>query len=380
MILNWFVPAWKRIVVGYGLGTLWVLIAIAVTWTVPPLHATPSVLFFAAVVAATWRSGRGPVIWAIGLSSVIIDFFLIEPKLSLLSSLADVLRLGTFSAVAISILYLRDNYKRAADRLREANDGLELRVNERTAELRNANASLVKEVHVRQQAEDALRSSEVSLRQALADIEVSLKEKEILLRELHHRVNNNLQIITSMLSLQARRIQDSTAQELFHECQHRVRAIALVHQRLCDSANLTHVDSTAYFQQLVQEVFHSYGAGGEIITSHVDTNGAVLGIDQLIPCALIVNELVCNAVKYAFPAGESGEVRVELCHANGQISLTVADNGVGCSPTDGSAPRGVGLQIVEALVEQLSGKLSWGNGRGTSVAVTFPATQKERVQ
>ena len=196
--------------------------------------------------------------------------------------------------------------------------------------------------------------------------------KKFCLRELNHRVKNNLQIISSLLSLQRTRIPDRRCQELFSECQHRVRAIALAHQRLCGGPSLANIDLAAYFDQLVRELSHSYCVGPGHVTPRVVVEDTVLGVDHLVPAALIVNELVCNAFKYAFPDGRSGEVRLEVQRKEGNVRLIVADDGIGFSPEKSASQDSVGLQIVQALVDQLSGKLSWTNGRGTCATITFP--------
>jgi two-component sensor histidine kinase len=214
--------------------------------------------------------------------------------------------------------------------------------------------------------------SEGKLRRALDSAEFSLQEKVVLNRELNHRVKNNLQIINSLLSIQASRLKDSGNREILKECQHRVRAIALVHQRLCGGTNLAQIDLAAYFRQLVQELFRSYFVGTGKVTPRIVVDETAMNIDRLVPCALIVNELVCNAFKYAFPEGQSGEVRVEVHRDQSNVCLTVADDGIGFSPTDSTRRDRVGLQIVQALVEQLSGKIQWENGRGTSATIIFP--------
>jgi two-component sensor histidine kinase len=362
LAMDWLQELRERRLAAYAVSLLAVAAATILTQLIPPLHLTPEVLFFAAIVVAACLGGKGPAAVAIVLSTITVDFFLIAPKFSLLSDLADIVRLFTLAAVAFVVCYLQENYHRAAARLREANEVLEARVAQRTADLAAANASLTGEVQVRLEAEAALKESETNLRLALDTTETSLREKEILNRELNHRVKNNLQVVTSLLSLQATRIDDPRCRELFKECQQRVRAIALVHTRLCASSNLASIDLAVYFRQLVQELLRSY---------RVEVDETPLSIDRLIPCALIVNELVCNAFKYAFPAGQSGEVRVEVHRAGDNIQLTVADDGVGFRPLEPSR-RGVGLQIVQALVDQLAGRLEWTNGRGSAATITFP--------
>jgi two-component sensor histidine kinase len=361
-------------ILAYAISVLAVSIATAVTFYVEPLHEAPTDLYFAAIVITAWLCGKGPAVLATIISTLAVDFFIIPPIFSILLDLADLTRFIIFAMVALSICYLQDLYKQAAVRLREANDVLEARVDERTAKLAAANQALVEEVRERQAAEDALIQSEANLRLALGSTELSLKEKEVLNRELNHRVKNNLQIISSLLSIQSSKIQGRENQEIFKECQHRIRAIALVHQRLCGAANLTSIDLSEYFNKLVHELFRSYYVGHGAVSPHVTIDAITLNIDRLIPCALIVNELVCNAFKYAFPDGRSGDVSVELRRANGHISLAVSDNGVGFTQPQTQPRCSAGLQIVRALVDQLSGQLQWANGCGTLATVTFPET------
>jgi two-component sensor histidine kinase len=356
----------------YVVCVLGVAAATIVTDALPPLHATPNILFLVVVVATAWYGGRGPAIVAIILSALAVDYFLVPPLYSVLTSIADVMRLIEYALVAGFILYLQHCYLEIARRLKEANDVLEARVGERTADLAAANESLQREVHERQDAEAALRASEANLRDALETTANSLREKDVLLRELNHRVKNNLQIITSLLSLQRARITDRGTQELFAECQNRVRAIALAHQRLCRAPSLAEIDLAAYFDQLVRELSRSYSVGTGTVETRVNVDQIVLSVDHLVPTSLIVNELVCNALKYAFPEGRSGEVCVDLHRENGMVNVTVADNGVGFTPDCSKPQTSVGLRIVEALVEQLSGKIHWANGLGTRATVTFP--------
>jgi two-component sensor histidine kinase len=356
----------------YAVCVLGVAAATVITDTLTPLHATPNILFLAVVVATSWFGSRGPAIVAIILSALAVDFFLVPPIHSVLTSVADVMRLVEYALVATFILFLQSRYQQIASRLHEANDALETRVAERTADLATTNASLQREVRERQEAEAALRTSEANLRLALNETAASLREKEILLRELNHRVKNNLQIITSLLSLQRTRLTDSNCRELFAECQHRVRAIALAHQRLCGGPSLANIDLAAYFDQLVRELSRTYCVGPGTITPTVVVEETSLGVDHLVPTALIVNELVCNAFKYAFPEGRSGEVRVEVRRRGDNVQVAVADDGIGFSPDKLPAQKSVGLQIVQALVDQLSGDLQWSNGHGTCATISFP--------
>jgi two-component sensor histidine kinase len=352
-----------------------VSLALGLTYIVPPLHFTPTVLFFAAIVAIAWFGSRGPALLATVLSILFVDYFFVAPHFSVLSSLADVVRFMAFGSVAFLICFLEEQNQRIATCLRDANDVLELRVQDRTAELAAVDRSLEGEVIERRRAVSALRMSEGELRNTLDRVAASLKEKEVLLRELNHRVKNNLQVISSLFSIQAPKIQDPAAKELFKECQNRVRTIALVHDRLYAADNLARIDLADYYRDLVNNLFRSFGRNPAVIVPQVYVENTVLEFDHVIPCGLIVNELVSNSLKYAFPDGRPGEVRIDVRRHADIVTLTVADDGVGWSPPL-RGKSGDGLQIVQALVDQLSGKLEMANGRGMTFTVTFPEPVK----
>lgn len=369
---NWHERFQDCRLLAYGGSLLCVGAALLLTHVLFPLQSTPTVLFFAAVVTAAWVGGRGPAYLAILCSILAVDFFFVHLRISLLSELGDLARFSAFTLVALLICYLQDSYKRIATQLRQVNDILESRVQERTSDLIATNNSLMAEIRERRNAENALKESEAKLRVAMRATEAALKEKEVLLRELRHRVKNNLQLVSSLLSLHRSKLQDHASRELFQECQQRVRAIALVHEELYAASSPCSTDLTTSLRKLIQNLIRCYGFGLGIVTPKIVVEDVVLGIDHLIPCALIINELVCNALKYAFPDGRSGEVRVEVRRRDGHISLLVADDGVGFSPSEVPHRSGVGRQIVQALVDQISGTIQWGNGRGTSATVTFP--------
>jgi two-component system, sensor histidine kinase PdtaS len=204
-------------------------------------------------------------------------------------------------------------------------------------------------------------------------VRASLREKEVLLKEIHHRVKNNLQVISSLLNLQARYLADPTARAIFSQSQNRVQSIALVHERLYESADLSHVDFAKYVVVLLDNIFDTYGATNRGIGKIVDVVDVHLTVDVAIPCGLIVNEVVTNALKHAFPDGRPGTVRVSLTEGPEEIlELTVKDDGVGIPP--GIDPRNtvsLGLDLVTTFAEQLNAEVDIGREGGTSFRFRF---------
>ena len=245
--------------------------------------------------------------------------------------------------------------------------------------------SLQKEIAQRKEAEKALRRAHdqleitvqqrtAELTQANKEIGSSLAEKEVLLQEIHHRVKNNLQIITSLLQLQAKYAKEPAAVEMFRESQNRVRSMALVHERLYQSKNLANVDFAAYVSGLAHQLFRSYRTNDNQITLHTDVRGIHLPIDAAVPCGLIINELVSNCLKHAFPAGREGEIRIELGpNKEGMALLSVRDNGVGLpANVDARKSDSFGLRLIAALVDQLRGSVQIEREAGTIFRITFP--------
>jgi PAS domain S-box-containing protein len=203
-------------------------------------------------------------------------------------------------------------------------------------------------------------------------IRASLKEKEVLLKEIHHRVKNNLQIITSLLSLQAQELTDPTVLAMFAESQHRVRSMALVHEQLYHSENLARIDFAAYTRTLTMNLFHAYGVSGRI-GLQLNLADVWLSLDTAIPCGLLINELVSNALKHAFPDARAGEVLIGLdANSAGGWTLRVSDNGIGFpAHVDFREPSSLGLRLVNMLAYQLDGTLALECESGTMFVVTF---------
>ena len=221
-------------------------------------------------------------------------------------------------------------------------------------------------------------SHDMSQRKSSEDqLQSSLKEKEILLKEIHHRVKNNLQIISSLLSLQSSTIEDAPTRELVRESQNRVRSMALIHEKLYQAASLARIDFGEYLRSLTRDLFRSYSAGG--VSLKMQAEDVFLDVDSAIPCGLIVNELVSNALKYAFPQGRGGELLITFARiARDKFALSVTDNGTGLpSDLDVRNPKTLGLQLVAMLINQLHGTLDVVSDGGTTFMITF-STEKEK--
>ncbi len=203
-------------------------------------------------------------------------------------------------------------------------------------------------------------------------LRTSLAEKEVLLKEVHHRVKNNLQIVSSMLNLQMGQLADAQALELFKESQSRVRSIALFHEKLYQSKDLAHVDIAEYLKGLAGGLFATYGVSSDDITLSIRAEAVPLGVDAAISCGLIVNELVSNALKHAFPGGRKGTVEVVVRADGPGAVLEVGDDGIGFpAEVDFRNPTTLGLKLVCILAEQLRGTIELASGRGTRFVIRF---------
>lgn len=209
-------------------------------------------------------------------------------------------------------------------------------------------------------------------------INAALAEKEVLLKEVHHRVKNNLQIISTLLDLQSDSIRDEQSLNAFRESQERIRSMALVHEQLYQSRDLGSIDFAEYIEKLSRFLYSTYMADPERITLKVDAGHLSIEIDRAIPCGLIVNELVSNALKHAFPDGRKGEITIRLCSGNdGMIRLTVGDNGTGLPPgVDFRNTATLGLQLVNMLTKQLQGEFSILNDGGAVFSICFKSQVK----
>lgn len=265
-------------------------------------------------------------------------------------------------AVAHSLAGLIER-KKGQEALQRSKDELEVRVKERTAELIKAIEAREREISERKRAQKRIKES--------------LAEKEVLLSEIHHRVKNNMQIISSMLELQAEYITNHKYLNLFKDTQNRIQSMALIHEKLYQSRDLAHINFKDYVQSLTDSLIRSYRIRNSVIKIKFDIEDICLNIDAAITCGLIINELIANSLQHAFPDERPGQLMVSLClKGDDMIELTVGDNGIGISNTvDYRNTETLGLQLVTNLTTyQLKGKVERLSGKGTVFKISFKRT------
>lgn len=235
----------------------------------------------------------------------------------------------------------------------------------RYASISRINSRLVRSIAERQRAEEIISHS--------------LREKEVMLKEIYHRVKNNMQVICSLLSIQEEGISDQKVKTIFNETRTRVYSMALVHEKLYQSEDLSHIDFREYLMVLVHEISDTFGCSGVEIS--VDSDIIPLDVNSGIPCGLIVNELVTNSLKHAFPDGKTGTVRVGITRdSQGSCVLTVEDNGIGFPASlDFNKSSSLGLQLVNMLTRQLGGAITIERSDGTRVSIAFPEKQSGKI-
>lgn len=204
-------------------------------------------------------------------------------------------------------------------------------------------------------------------------IKASLAEKEVLLKEIHHRVKNNLQIISSLLNLQSSSIEDSRILEILKACENRVFSMAIVHEKLYQSSNLAQLDFAAYLEDLASNLFSSYNINPAAIKLSINVEKLLIDVDTAIPIGLIITELVTNALKYAFPIGIAGEIKINFKTECQQLILSISDDGVGFPENfDWENTDSLGLQIVDALTNQLQASIELNQSNGTEFKIKIP--------
>jgi two-component sensor histidine kinase len=237
-----------------------------------------------------------------------------------------------------------------------------------------ANANLAREILERKYAEQ--RVLEIN-----ASLEGRVKEREIMLQEIHHRVKNNLQVISSLINMQARDVKDGPIRSALRECQARIQTIALIHETLYQSKDYARVPFSEYVETLATNIFQVGGVSPSTITLSLAIEPLSLAVDKAIPCGLLLNELITNALKHAFPDARRGTVRVGLRKAGErEVILAVGDDGIGLSGDfDQAQSNSLGAHLVMTLVEQLDGRLEITRSGGTTFSVTFPVEAQSQL-
>ncbi|HTX61543.1 MAG TPA: histidine kinase dimerization/phosphoacceptor domain -containing protein [Methanobacterium sp.] len=217
---------------------------------------------------------------------------------------------------------------------------------------------IVRDVTEQKQAEDKLNKS--------------LKEKDVLLKEIHHRVKNNLQIVSSLLSLQSRYMEDPASIEIFKDSQSRIKSMALIHEKLYQTGDLTKINLSEYVNELVSDLFRSYSVNTFLVEYKIESSEILLDINTAIPCGLIINELVTNSIKHAFPNNASGEIDIKIKCKKDEFMLKVQDNGLGFpEELDLDEIKTLGLQLVTNLTRQLDGTIDLRRKGGTCFQIKF---------
>jgi len=254
------------------------------------------------------------------------------------------------------------DFKMMESEIRALNSALEQRVQDRTKDLMITNKKLEEEIAQKLEVEQKLR--------------ISYDEKVMLLKEIHHRVKNNLQIIASLLNLQSRSVKDESTLAAIRESQNRVKAIALVHEKLYRSENISDINLRDYIQYLSTGLFQFYDAQKRGIKFEMDITDVKVDIDTAIPLGLVTNELISNSLKYAFPEGRRGEVRVSVSHKDHSLVIIYQDTGIGIpADLDWQNTASLGLRLVTSLVDQMNGTIELDRSAGTRF--TIVVTEKK---
>jgi len=281
------------------------------------------------------------------------DFLTIGRKTMLVNARQLRREKGKAGMILLAIEDITDR-KNAEETLQATNQQLEAS----EQQLRAANQQLQAEVAERKRAEEKIKAS--------------LKEKEVLLKEIHHRVKNNMQLISSILNLQSKYIEDKQALKMFKNGQSRIGSMALVHEKLYESEDLANIDFAEYIRSTIRYLFSLHKIS-EAVRPNIDIEDIFLDVNTAIPCGLIINELVSNALKYAFPGGREGGIYVGLyLDKDDKFTLTIKDNGIGFpEELDFRKTESLGMQLVIMLVEQLEGTIELERKKGTTFTITF---------
>ena len=209
-------------------------------------------------------------------------------------------------------------------------------------------------------------------RNAEKEVKESLHEKELLIKEIHHRVKNNMQIVSSLLNLQTNYVDEKETVDVLKESQNRVRSMAMIHEELYKSGDLTHINFVNYVQNLIQKLLYAYNIDATIIKPILEIENINLNMETAVPCGLIISELVSNSLKYAFPNGMAGEIYISLKSKEDKFELIISDNGIGLPENfDFNKLDSLGLLLVKNLTDQIDGDLTINITTGTEFIINF---------
>jgi two-component sensor histidine kinase len=303
-----------------------------------------------------------PTYWLSGLIKAITATASVSTAVLLLLLIPKALALPSPAQLEVTNLALRNEITQrqlAEEALQRANHELEFRVQERTAELALSNKSLQLEITNHKLTETQLKEL--------------LCEKELLLQEIHHRVKNNLQIISSLLDLQSQYVENKATEQMFLESQKRIKSMALVHEQLYQSKNFTKINFAEYLKNLTGYLFDSYGINTNKINLKLDIEDVPLDINTVITCGLIISELVSNSLKYAFAKKTGGTISIAFSSDfDKKNTLIVKDDGTGIPKNfDFNSVKSLGLQLVSLLANQLEATLELNCNVGTEVCLKF---------
>ncbi len=244
-------------------------------------------------------------------------------------------------------------------------DGREFPIQLTTSKILSRSGKIIGLVGVSRDISES-RNAEEILKQAL-------NQKDILLKEVYHRVKNNLQVIYSLLHIQSVNVKDKASREIFKETQNRIRLMSAIHEKLYKSKDVSQIDFSEYLKTLADQLEQAYPVKNGKVDLLINSKNVSLGIDKAIPCGLIVNELVSNAYKYAFDGKKTGKVIVSLLHTNSKYILVVEDDGVGFpEDLDFKKTETMGMILVNTLTDQLTGNVELHKDKGTKFVITFP--------
>jgi two-component sensor histidine kinase/HAMP domain-containing protein len=254
----------------------------------------------------------------------------------------------------------------------DLNTSIEVDSNDEIGQLANSFNKMTSDLKIITASRDELDKEITERKQAEEQVKKSLREKDILHKEIHHRVKNNMNVITSLLGLQSKYIHDEKAQLIFQESRNRINSMARIHEKLYRTEDLTSIDVNAYIRTLANDLIGSYHVNAGDIELSISAPEVSLGIDSMIPFGLILNELLSNSLKYAFQDGQKGEIRVAVNSNGSKRTLTVSDNGIGLPEGfDINNTETLGLLLVNSLVRQLNGSIEADGTQGTAFRIAF---------